>query len=61
MQHPQLLLLLLLLLWPAGRLDFLKQLFLQWEGLLIGGVFVGGLSLTAVRLYINERLDDLAR
>jgi hypothetical protein len=46
---------------PTGRLDFLKQLFLQWEGLLIGGVFVGGLGLTAVRIYINERLDDLAR
>lgn len=45
----------------AGRLDFLKQWFLHWEGLLIGGVFVGGLGVTAVKLYLNERLDDMAR
>lgn len=48
---------------PAGpgRFDFLKTWFLNWEGLLIGGVFVGGLGVTAVKLYINERLDDLGR
>lgn len=46
---------------PTGRLDFLKHWFLHWEGLLIGGVFVGGLGVTAVKLYLNERLDDMAR
>jgi hypothetical protein len=45
----------------SGRLDFLKHWFLNWEGLLIGGVFVGGLGVTAVKLYLHERVDDLAR
>lgn len=46
---------------PAGRLDFVKQWFLHWEGLLIGGVFVGGLGVAAVKVYVEERLDDLGR
>lgn len=46
---------------PAGRLDFVKHWLLHWEGLLIGGVFVGGLGMTAAKLYVNERMDDIAR
>ena len=39
----------------------MKHWFLNWEGLIIGGVFVGGLGWTAVKLYLNERLDDIGR
>lgn len=53
---------LLVLLGPnAGRLEVVKHWFLNWEGLLLGGVFVGGLGVTAVTLYMHERVDDMRR
>jgi hypothetical protein len=45
----------------AGRLEFVRHFFLNWEGLLLGGVFVGGLGVTAVKLYMHERVDDMRR
>jgi hypothetical protein len=45
----------------AGRLHALKQLFLRWEGLLVGGFFLGGLGLLSARVYMRERLGDISR
>jgi hypothetical protein len=44
-----------------GRLDAAKAWLLQWEGLLVGGVAIGGISAIAVRVYSEERMDDLDR
>lgn len=46
---------------PPPHTGRLQTWFFQWEGLLIGGVFVGGLGIGAVKVYLNERLDDLGR
>lgn len=45
----------------AGRFDGAKAWLLRYEGLLVGGAFMGGLSWMVVKTYLTERVDDIAR
>eukprot|EP00775_Hariotina_reticulata_P007300 gene7300-7513_t len=44
-----------------GRLDAAKAWLIQWEGLMVGGIALAGISTIAVRVYSEERMDDLDR
>ncbi len=47
--------------WIAESIAALQSWAVRWEGLLLGGAFLGGLVVLAFRIYATEREDDWHR